>query len=63
MKIRQSKKELFRDNVKMNKELIHLTAVNSELTIQLEQQNELIDEINAKNIKIMEKFNNDINKY
>lgn len=49
MKIPYSKKELYRDNIQLKKQLDHATARNTELVIVLETQNKLIDEINAKN--------------
>lgn len=49
MNIPYSKKELYRDNIQLKKQLDHATARNAELAIVLETQNKLIDEINAKN--------------
>lgn len=48
MNIPYSKKELYRDNIKMRKELENLQARNIELTIMIEDCNKIIDETNEK---------------
>ncbi len=54
MIIKQSKKTLYRDNVKMRSELENLLARNSELVILLEQSKEEISKVN-ENIKLSNK--------
>lgn len=48
MNIPYSKKELYRDNIKMRKELEILQARNAELVILMDQSKILIDEANEK---------------
>lgn len=51
MNIPYSKKELYRDNIKLRKMLERAEASNVELAIVMETQNKLINEINDANIK------------
>lgn len=56
MKIPYSKKELYRDNLKMKKEIDNLLRVNMELKILNDQAQEEIARVN----KIMEEINNGV---
>lgn len=58
MNIPFSKKELYRDNCKMRKEIENLTARNTELVIMMEQSKKAIDEANDS----IRKFNETIKK-
>lgn len=51
MKIPYSKKELYRDNIHLRKELDRAEASNAELVIEMERAQQLIDETNAKIIE------------
>lgn len=48
MNVPYSKKELYRDNIKMRDEIENLSARNTELVIMMEQSKNLIDEANKK---------------
>lgn len=58
MNIPFGKKELYRDNCKMRKEIENLTARNTELVIMMEQSKKAIDEANDS----IRKFNETIKK-
>ncbi len=58
MNIPYSKKELYKDNLAMRKEIANLISVNSELVILNEQMQEKIDSVNEK-IKLFNRKLND----